>query len=66
MEPSQKAIDYLLANPDTANFFDEKFGQGMAAKVLASQKKEEETKPLSAADVVSGFARNIEIGRAHV
>lgn len=59
MEPSQKAIDYLLANPDTANFFDEKFGQGMAAKVIASQKKEEETKPLSAADVVSGFARNI-------
>jgi len=59
MEPSQKAIDYLLANPDTANFFDEKFGQGMAAKILSSYKKEEEQKPLSSTEVLSGFARNI-------
>lgn len=47
-EPSQKAIDYLLANPDTANFFDEKFGNGSAEKILSELgKPEKKSMPVS-------------------
>ena len=59
MEPSQKAIDFLIANPDTANFFDEKFGQGMAAKILAAKSQEKQTGPMTAQDVAGGFVRTI-------
>lgn len=36
-QPSQRAIEYLLANPDTANFFDEKYGAGEAKKILSAK-----------------------------
>lgn len=48
-EPSQQAIDYLVSNPDTADFFDEKFGYGSAEKILAELAKTEK-KPMTVSD----------------
>lgn len=53
-EPSQKAIEYLLANPDTADFFDEKFGKGSALKILQPQQTQQPQAPLTAGQVVKG------------
>ena len=53
-EPSQQAIDYLLANPDTSDFFDEKFGVGMAAKILRPQIEQKQAQPLTAGQVAKG------------
>ena len=36
--PNQGQLDYLIANPGTANFFDERFGEGAAQKVLSQMK----------------------------
>lgn len=59
-EPSQKAIDFLLANPDTADFFDEKFGKGLAANILSSQQKPAvQQQPLTAKEVVKGAVSNL-------
>ena len=46
-EPSQQAISYLLQNPETADFFDEKFGSGSAKSIL-SQFQGETKQPKSA------------------
>lgn len=54
-EPSQKAIDYLLSNPDTADFFNEKFGAGTAEKILAEFGKQEK-KPASVSEQVKRAA----------
>ncbi len=54
MEPSQKAIEFLLANPDTADFFDEKFGKGMASKILQPQIEQKQSQPLTAGQVAKG------------
>jgi len=61
-EPSQKAIEFLIANPDTSDFFDEKFGKGLAANILASQAQATEQKqqqPLTAKEVVKGAVSNL-------
>jgi len=51
MEPSQKAIDYLIANPDTSDFFNDKFGAGSAEKILADLASQEK-KPLPVSEQV--------------
>lgn len=58
MEPSQKAIEFLLANPDTADFFDEKFGKGMASKILQPQIEQKQSQPLTAGEVARGAVTN--------
>jgi GH24 family phage-related lysozyme (muramidase) len=35
-QPNAAAVEYLRANPDQAEFFDRKYGQGMAEKFLAA------------------------------
>lgn len=37
-KPNSAAIDYLLANPDTKDFFDRKYGQGLADQFLELHK----------------------------
>lgn len=65
MEPSQRAIDYLRANPHTADLFDEKFGQGMAANVLSSTKQVPATSQKTEAPTEGAFERALGMaGRA--
>lgn len=61
-QPSQQAIEYLLANPDTARFFDQKYGEGSAKKVLdrvqQAQQPQQQT-GLRPGEVISGAVTNI-------
>lgn len=59
MEPSEKAISFLLENPDTADFFNQKFGDGLAERYLSQAKKVQEETPLTAGQVVKGAVSNL-------
>ena len=65
MIPNQSHIDHLLANPNLADEFDQKFGQGSAIKILneVNTKNQEEDGFIS--NTIQGLKTGLKEGQEY-
>lgn len=62
MTPNQSHIDHLLANPNLADEFDEKFGQGAALKILNENRAKNQEEDGFVSNTIQGLKTGIKEG----
>ena len=60
MTPNQSHIDHLLANPNLADEFDEKFGQGAALKILNENRAKNQEEDGFVSNTIQGVKTGIK------